>query len=405
MKQYKPSYYPLIILLSLLANPVFVNAQTDAWSRKSSLPGIERDWAFSFSVNGKGYVGAGYDGTTLLNDFWEYNPATDTWTRKSNSPFYRSGGIGFSIDSMGYAGSATSIRDFWRYNPLVNSWSRMVDLPGLERYGKPIGISAGGFGFFGLGLDTSNQPLRDFWMYNPDSNIWQRKADFPTNFTVAAVAFSIGNKIFVGTGLNPINDNKTNEFWEYDLPTNSWTQKVSVGFDGRWGGVGFSINGKGYVGMGYVDNTGISNDFWAYNPTTNSWDLAASCNIDAYTTFTPVGFNIGNRGYIGTGMNFGGNRQKDFFEYSLHTSVFTPHKNNQILIYPNPNMGSFTLRSEKEICAFEVSDISGRILIHQSVLTKSDTEHIQLNLAPGIYILHTEDKNQLRTSMMLTITN
>ena len=35
------------------------------------------------ALNGKIYLGTGYDGT-YLKDWWEYNPAGDTWTQKTD---------------------------------------------------------------------------------------------------------------------------------------------------------------------------------------------------------------------------------------------------------------------------------------------------------------------------------
>lgn len=37
--------------------------------------------ATGFSINSKGYIGTGYDGNSK-KDFWEYDPATNSWTQK-----------------------------------------------------------------------------------------------------------------------------------------------------------------------------------------------------------------------------------------------------------------------------------------------------------------------------------
>src|SRR5690606_29890310 len=59
----------------------------DAWSFSNGLwtaiedfPGEARYGAVGFAVDGKGYVGLGYNGTEALSDFWEYDPETDAWT-------------------------------------------------------------------------------------------------------------------------------------------------------------------------------------------------------------------------------------------------------------------------------------------------------------------------------------
>lgn len=51
----------------------------------------------AFGVGNKGYVGLGIkhsnkDGIdTFMNDFWEYNPDTNTWIRKADFPGGRVG--------------------------------------------------------------------------------------------------------------------------------------------------------------------------------------------------------------------------------------------------------------------------------------------------------------------------
>ncbi len=38
------------------------------------------------SIGDKGYIGTGENGTTSFKDFWENDPATDTWTQKADFP-------------------------------------------------------------------------------------------------------------------------------------------------------------------------------------------------------------------------------------------------------------------------------------------------------------------------------
>jgi hypothetical protein len=47
---------------------------------------------------------------------------------------------------------------------------------------------------------------------------------------------------------------------------------------------------------------GHKNDFWEYDPATNAWTQKA--NFAGLARETPVGFAIGNKGYIGCGYHF-----------------------------------------------------------------------------------------------------
>ncbi|MBX7205327.1 MAG: T9SS type A sorting domain-containing protein [Bacteroidia bacterium] len=384
----------IVVLFCISGLEMPAMAQTDGWQRKADFGGNGRDWAFSFSLLGKGYVGTGYDGISLLNDFWEYNPTTDKWTRKSNSPAYRSAGVGFSIGNFGYSGSASLNKDFWKYNPATNSWSRLADIPGDIRYGKPLGFSIGNFGYVGLGTDTSEQLLHDFWQYNPDSNKWVRKADFPSDFTSTVVAFSIGNKGYVGTGENYLTHQITNEFWEYNPDSDRWTQVMSLGFSARNASVGFSIGNKGYVGMGFVNGTGMSNDWWEYDPVTNIWTQISPCNADGFTSFAGIGFSVGNRGYVGTGLNSNLEWQKSFYEYSLNTAVNPTAFATSAIVYPNPNNGVFTLTIPVDVEAYEIYDLGGKCVVEKKEVELSRNEQLSLNLKTGMYYLKTIHQDQ-----------
>ena len=63
--------------------------------------------------------------------------------------------------------------------------------------------------------------------------------------------------------------------------------------------VGFSIGSKGYIGTGLLIVTFHFKDFWEYDPATNTWTQKADFGGTARTN--AVGFSIGSKGYIGTG--------------------------------------------------------------------------------------------------------
>lgn len=232
------------------------------WIKLSDFEGKPRYDAVAFTINGKAYVGTGYDGDDYLSDFWEYDPAKDTWTKKDSFPGApRSGAVAFSIGSKGYVGTGydgiKKLNDFYVYDPATNEWDTIANFGGTERY--------------------------------------------------AAIAFSIGNKGYVGTGYDGY---YLKDFWEYDPTTDAWTQKVSVGGSKRKDAVGFVIGDKGYVCTGVVNGI-YEDDIWEYDPTNDTWTEKRSIsNItnetydDYYTTITgisKVAFSIGGKGYLATG--------------------------------------------------------------------------------------------------------
>src|SRR5436190_22202994 len=73
-------------------------SQYNTWEIKQPLgiAAVPRYGAVSFTIGTKGYVGTGHSGTG--KDFWEYDPATDTWTQKADfGGTGRSDAVAFTI--------------------------------------------------------------------------------------------------------------------------------------------------------------------------------------------------------------------------------------------------------------------------------------------------------------------
>jgi N-acetylneuraminic acid mutarotase len=99
-----------------------VQAQ-NTWLQKTNFGGAGRESAVGFSIGSKGYIGTGRDTNGIfLNDFWEYDPVTDSWTQKADmGGSLRQCAVGFSIGAKGYIGTGYTItgylNDFWNMIP------------------------------------------------------------------------------------------------------------------------------------------------------------------------------------------------------------------------------------------------------------------------------------------------
>ena len=245
--------------------------QTNTWIQKANFPGVGRWDAVGFVIGTKIFIGTGTNTIDYYNDFWEYDSQTNTWTQKSNFPgSARKGARGFSIGSKGYIGTGfysytdslyhqVPCKDFWEYNPANDTWTQKSNYGGDSTY-DCVAFSIGNKGYV-----LAACPSLEFWEYNPTTDIWTRKADFTGPARDMAVCFSIDSMGYVGTG----NPNNLLDFWEYNLVSDTWSQKVNFGGIGRYGSVGFAIGTKGYIGTGITPvgaNPIYSKDLWEYNP-------------------------------------------------------------------------------------------------------------------------------------------
>jgi N-acetylneuraminic acid mutarotase len=255
---------------------------TNAWTSKANYPGNSSGGAVSFSIGTKGYIGTGVIlGTSdFTNEFWEYDPATNRWTQKASFPTTpsRAWAVGFSIGTKGYIGiggkpstGAADLpdyyQDFWEWDQATNVWTKKADFGGYNRLGA-VGFSIGNKGYIGTGSTDKGNYTRDFWEWDQATNVWTKKADFRGMARVGAVGFTIGNKGYIGTGFDG-NMPGDKDFWEWDQATNVWTQKSNFGGIERVDAVGVSIGNKGYIGLGSVFNGHPGNDlqdFWEYIP-------------------------------------------------------------------------------------------------------------------------------------------
>ncbi len=100
----------------------------------------------------------------------------------------------------------------------------------------------------------------------------------------------------------------------------TWTQKADVGTTIRYGAVGFSIGSKGYIGTGLsISDGGKLKDMWEYDPSLDTWTQKADFGGTARVAAT--GFSIGDKGYIGCGD--AGSIATDFWEFDPIANTWT----------------------------------------------------------------------------------
>ena len=308
-------------LLVLTSHGIFAQ---DTWVQKASLDSPINNGSYGCNIGNKAYIIAGsspgsYFENAPKNSFYEYDPATDAWTKKANTPEQtRDNGLAFSIGTKGYYALSGGI---WEYDATANVWTRKLVLPaGIASF--QIGFSIGTKAYFGWGTG------KDFWEYDPATNIWTAKADFPGNNPLFYhTGFSIGSKGYIavtGNGLDPVNKN---DFWEYNPLSNTWLARAKFGGQINIGSTGFSIAGKGYITTSFQqdpDRPVSETHLWQYDTTLGVW--AEKAQLPKPRTLG-VGFSIGNKGYIAFGTityRTGARAANDLWEYTPDITVTPP---------------------------------------------------------------------------------
>jgi hypothetical protein len=245
---------------------------SNTWSQKAAIPGgYVAHQSENFVIGNSAYVCNGNN-----NQNWQYNQSANTWTRKSDIPSVaRSWGTGMSINGKGYIGlgiydQATSpaldAADWWQYDPTSDTWTRKSEFPGGKREGA-AGFVVNGKGYVATGYSMTKGYYTDCWQYDPVADSWSKKADFPAVGRSESVSFSGAQAGYVATGYNNVTGRSYNDCLQYVPSTNSWNVEPSIGGvfgPDYYGAAGFLIGTTMYLGTGFVSTANIGLNFWYY---------------------------------------------------------------------------------------------------------------------------------------------
>jgi N-acetylneuraminic acid mutarotase len=187
------------------------------WVTLAPLPQPAADLA-GVAVNGKLYLFGGLDGIRPTGLAFEYDAATDTWTKKKAMPvpvhrfavaaygdkIYVFGGFKYPDNG---ANAWQPVDNVWRYDPAGDDWTALTPMPS-KRGATAAAVVDGRIFVIGGATtqpdtkDTAIQPLRRHAIvgtveeYDPKVNTWRARTALPTPRSGAAVA-AVAGKIYV----------------------------------------------------------------------------------------------------------------------------------------------------------------------------------------------------------------
>jgi len=157
---------------------------SDTWAQVSGFGGEKREDAVAFVIDRKAYVCTGINSGTYEDDFWVYDPDTDSWTQKrdiantSNDSYDNkytsivgSNKVAFTVNGKGYVatgGQGTTGTNVWEYDPVNDLWTAKTAFEGAARY-EAVGFAIGSRGYVTTGR-TSSLYMEDLWAFDPDAD-------------------------------------------------------------------------------------------------------------------------------------------------------------------------------------------------------------------------------------------
>jgi outer membrane protein OmpA-like peptidoglycan-associated protein/N-acetylneuraminic acid mutarotase len=207
--------------------------------------------------------------------------------------------------------------DFWQYDPKTDMWKKMPDFPGVTR-SLAACFTVGDKAYIGTGLEGTGQAEaggNDLWEYDPATGKWTKRADFPGEPRYGALAFSIGSKGYIGLGNVPGKGKSYNDLWEYDPKMDEWHKKADFPEIGRISPSVFIVNNLAYVMFGdeKLEVTAGKRNIYTYNAVSNIWTKAE--DFPGPDRLGATVFSINNKGYVFSGYNGSKVRYHDCWEY------------------------------------------------------------------------------------------
>lgn len=252
--------------MSYTADLQMYDPSTNKWVMKNTPPGpLNRSSGVAFVINGKAYMGLGaqdflsISGTQKnLTDLWEYNETADSWTQKASLPdsgrtdlcVFVANNKAYIVGGNGkFSGSATSTNQVWEYDPAANKWTKKTDYPETSVVNAHA-FAINGKGYVACGTSGTTK-LKKTYEYNTTSNAWTPKADFIDSGRYGGVSFVVNNRGYIGLGSTGYTGYK-NTFFFYDPVSDKWGYLPATWpVNGRLFGMAQVVDNKAYVGCGW----------------------------------------------------------------------------------------------------------------------------------------------------------
>ena len=280
-----------------------------------------RACAMSFAVDSTIYIAGGRtQNGTYPTTMLRYDATQDTWSETGPIPLRpRVNGTVCTTEhgvymGLGYSGGnvnkdSSYLQDWWLYEPATDTWTQLSDYLPIQTNaavswydGAHIWVTCGFRGY-----------TNDIWCYDIQSDEWTKVLELSPIRVMSAVGASCQGRFFLGTGFHNI----SHSYWYEWFRDGHWEKRSSVPGQGRHNAACCATDKAVWVMGGWHYGDSLTTGFYfedilRYTPETDQW---ARCGtIPCGTTENGVACAIGQRVYFGLGEDKNG---------KLHTAWYT----------------------------------------------------------------------------------
>jgi N-acetylneuraminic acid mutarotase len=373
-------FYKILSIACLLTSlQVF---GSEAWNQKTNFGGVGRHRGTGVSIGNRGYIGLGhYNGAgpnIMFQDWWEFDPSSNTWTQKANYPFPTYAASQFTIGHKCYVGTGVSAGNlFYSFDPIANAWNPIASVPMGATDQLAFAVEDKGYYIYSNTL----------YEYDPILDTWTLKNPMPFVLSSWSSSFTINGKGYVKSGTS---------LYEYKPSTDEWAIRASFPGLASGGSAAFAVKDKGYIVSGYIGwLSELTDEVWEFDPATNIWTQLNEFPGNARRFSS--GFSIGDKGYVGIGTT--GTNMRDFWEFDELLAVEKTNV-NILKVFPNPASDYLTI-SGLERGNVMIYDLTGKLVLSHDLFT---TQTITVShLEAGNYVLLIQSDDLLITRKLQII--
>jgi N-acetylneuraminic acid mutarotase len=366
------------ILLTIFTFTILSSSFASEWIQKADISNFGRHRCAGLAIGNKAYAGLGHMNGTGLNivyqDWWEFDPAANSWTQKANYPVPNYGVAAFGTSTHGYIGGGTSLTsEFFEYSPVTNTWTAIPNAPSAPNDQTAFSVNEKGYVF-----DNSA-----FYEYDPQTQIWAFKTPPPVLSSVWSCSFVSGNSGFVKFGSSLL---------EYKPSLDQWVVRESFPGYASGGSSSFCVDGFGYIISGYGSwLADLTKEVWRFHVGTNTWEQMS--DFDGSGRRFSIGMNVNNRGYFGFGTN--GINFNDWWVLGNIADVEELSKVN-VSVFPNPSTDFVSIKININDLPLDLEFISAEGKTIQVIKNKSQNEKISVfDLENGTYTILVKQNNKI----------